>query len=502
MANIQTYIEVFGRTKQQTEKLGGTKGAAFLGKLVHYVGDKYEEMGEAWLDIVSPHCMLILGKRGTGKSYTLGVIAESFGMLEERYRERISVILVDTMSVYHSLKVPNINKFEVNRLKDFGNWQPRDFRDYVKIFVPRLTVERLKLDNHRIVYDKLLQLPLKEVDVYDWLTIFGLKATEPVGVLLTKVINDFKSARVNYGFDDLYMAIDNYRAAEPQTKQALKALFENIEKLGLFEKTGSSYEDLIKGGQLSVLDISYLGRMGGYDLRSLIIAIIARKLLGDRTLYTTVEMQSEAGLIDAAISKDIAKEHPLMFMLIDEAHLFLPARDMEKTLASDILIDWIKLGRHPGLSLILATQEPSALHDSAIRQADVILSHNLTALDDVAALSKAKQTFQTARTDISEIVSKMEFKRGLAVLMDDKTRSTQLVMVRPRLTLHTGVDASAIPLEELDRFESGQKKEEPKKTEPAHAAPQSQPEKIPEKQPVQASTQTREPIRVIRPRPV
>jgi hypothetical protein len=48
-------------------------------------------------------------------------------------------------------------------------------------------------------------------------------------------------------------------------------------------------------------------------------------------------------------------------------------------------------------------------------------------------------------TDIQKIVSTMEFKRGLAVLFDDKTRKIEMLRIRPRLTLHTGIDANAIP---------------------------------------------------------
>ena len=61
-----------------------------------------------------------------------------------------------------------------------------------------------------------------------------------------------------------------------------------------------------------------------------------------RTLYTTLEMQAEANLIDEEVAKDITKEHPLVYMMIDEAHLFLPAKG--KTIATDALIDWMDSG--------------------------------------------------------------------------------------------------------------------------------------------------------------
>ena len=57
------------------------EGCCYIGKIVTYPAGRYEESGSVYLDITSPHCMLVVGKRGTGKSYTLGVIAEGFGLL-------------------------------------------------------------------------------------------------------------------------------------------------------------------------------------------------------------------------------------------------------------------------------------------------------------------------------------------------------------------------------------------------------------------------------------
>jgi hypothetical protein len=352
------------------------------------------------------------------------------------------------MSVYHSLKRANSIRSEIERMRDFGNIWPRDLSDATKIFVPQLTIDKVHTENKPLAYDEVLRLPLKDVDVYDWLSLFKLNPTDEVAVLLSRVIDELQRLREPYGFENIYGMID-VTDADTKTKSALKSLFYMIEKLNIFDSIGVPYNEIVKGGQISVLDLSYLGRISGYDVRNLIVALIGRRLLSERTLYTTLEMQAEAGLIDLDITKDIAKEYPLVYMMIDEAHLFLPAH--EKTLATDILIDWIKLGRHPGLSLVFATQEPSALHESAIRQCDLMIAHNITSEDDVAALGRAKQTFMRGGADIQKIVSTMEFKRGLAVVFDDKTRKVVMCRVRPRLTLHTGVDASAIPLTELQR---------------------------------------------------
>ncbi len=442
-----TRYEIFGREEKAVKKFD-KKGCCYLGKVVSYPVGRYEEVGAVYLDLTSPHCILILGKRGTGKSYTLGVIAEAFGLLEKEYRDRISVLVVDTMGVFHSLKKANTNRAEVDRLREFQALSPRDFEDYARIFMPRTTIDRFKQDGQNIYYDGVLEIPIKDVDVYDWLTLFDVKPTDLVGILLVKVIDSLLSSASIFGFEEIYQEIDRQRSEE-HVKESLRNMFGMIERLGVFGRTGTPYKKIVKGGQLSILDISYLGRIGGFDVRNLIITIIARRLLSERILYATLKMQSEANLIDVEISKEVAGEHPLVYLMIDEAHLFLPSNT--RTLSSDILIDWIKLGRHPGLSLVLATQEPSTLHETAIRQADIIIAHNVTSYDDISALGKAKQSFMNGSKDIQKIVSTMEFKRGLAVIFDDKTRKIERCMIRPRLTLHTGVDASAMPDEQLNR---------------------------------------------------
>ncbi len=398
-------------------------------------------MGKTYLDIVSPHCMLVVGKRGTGKSYTLGVIAEEFAKLKEKYLKRVSLILVDTMSVFHSLKKENTDQNERQIMERF-DIEPECWKEKIRILVPRTAVDEAEKDDRELHYDEILKLPLSKVEVHEWLDLFDLDITEYTGTLLSQVITDLKDDREYFSFQDIYQKIEG-QDAEKERKETIKNLFGMIEELGLFSERGMD-EQLVEGGKITVLDISYLGRLGKYQLRNLIVSIFAREQMSKRTLHTTLEMQSQADLIDSDTVKEITEAHPIIYMLIDEAHLFLPSG--EDTISSDPLIDWIKLGRHPGLSLIMATQEPSALHPTAIRQSDMIIAHNMTSKDDLDALKVAKQSYM--RKGLDEMIGKMEFKRGLAMILDDKKRSLQLCRVRPRHTLHTGVDASALPPEE------------------------------------------------------
>ena len=425
-------VEIFGRTAEKV-KNHGARGCGYIGKIVSYPGGRYEEIGEVHVDLTEPHCMLVLGKRGTGKSYTLGVLLEGFSLLEPEVRNRLAIVVVDTMSVFHSLKTANNEPWECNRMKDFKDLCPRPL-DNVKIALPKLAEERMMSRGVQPFKDVELTMRPWEISHDSWMSLFGLKPTDAHGSLLLDVLSRVEEKEREWGLGDIRRELADAEGALEE-KRGLLSLLDMVEASKIFS---SSKGSLVEPGVITVLDISYMGRFGGLDLRAFLVSHIAKMLLKERTLQTTMEMQSQAGLVSPAQSSDF----PLVWLVIDEAHLFLPSGGT--CLSTGALIDWIKLGRHPGLSIVLATQEPSALHDTAIRQADLVISHQITAEPDVAALAKARQSFMTKDRDLASLVSMMDSRRGLAIVFDDKTRKMEYCMIRPRVTLHTGMDASAL----------------------------------------------------------
>ena len=439
-----TRTEILGRDRDKLRNLG-KKGCAYIGKVVSYPAGRYEEVGELFLDIVFPHCILVLGKRGSGKSYTLGVLAEEFAFLPSQYRNRLSVIMVDTMSVFHSLKKENNITDEIRRLPRFSNLQPVGFPEYVRSFVPKVTVERVRELGRTIAFDNILQLSLMDIEVHDWLTLFDLRPTEPAAVILARAMDNLNRSKKVYGFNDIY---DEIRAqfGDEYMKEGIINLFKMVERVELFDEIGTPFNEMVRGGQLTVLDLGYMGHAGGFDLRNLVVAILSRKLLQERTLYTTIEMQAEAYMTESAPDNKMRTHLPLVYLMLDEAHLFLP-RD-KKTLSSTPLIDWVNMGRHAGLSLIIATQSPSSIDPHVIRQSDIVVAHNITSSDDIEALNRIQQTYMKGSKDLGTLISTMDYMPGLSVVFDDKTRKVELCRIRPRCSLHLGLDASAIPLSE------------------------------------------------------
>jgi len=73
------YEIIAGRSSKDKEKYE-LHGTIFIGKNYVKFGKDISLANEVYLDVASPHVILVAGKRGSGKSYTLSIIAE--GLLD------------------------------------------------------------------------------------------------------------------------------------------------------------------------------------------------------------------------------------------------------------------------------------------------------------------------------------------------------------------------------------------------------------------------------------
>jgi hypothetical protein len=123
-------------------------------------------------------------------------------------------------------------------------------------------------------------------------------------------------------------------------------------------------------------------------------------------------------------------------MLIDEAHQFVPAG--RSTLAKEALIRWAKEGRQPGLSLVVASQQPSAIDAEVLTQCDIILGQKLTNSADIQAINSLSQDYMGG--ELKTYIRKLE-RRGEAVLVDDEQERVVMTQIRPRKSYHGGGEA-------------------------------------------------------------
>jgi len=423
------YEIIVGRSESDLKKFG-TKGTILLGK--HYIkmGRTTSLSNEVYLDMLRSHVVFICGKRGGGKSYTMGVIAEGMADLEPEIKDNLSIILLDTMGIYWTMKYDN------HKEKDLlDGWGLKPKKLDPKIYTPVGYFKQYK--DKGIPTDHPFSIQPSELDAGDWNMTFGIDSHEPVGVLIERVIHDLKDKNKSFGIKDIIKAIDSYKDAEQSTKNAAKNQFTNAENWGVFADEGTPLKDLAKGGQITVLDVSCYATMpNSWNIKSLVIGLVAQKLFIERMIQRKDEEFEDIHKATHYYTDEEKKkkDYPLVWLVIDEAHEFLPVRG--KTMATDPLVTILREGRQPGISLILATQQPGKIHTDVMTQSDTIISHRITAKLDTDALGMLMQSYM--RKGLSELLDNLPRQKGAALILDDNNEKIYPMRIRPRFTWHGG----------------------------------------------------------------
>ncbi|MBU0635997.1 hypothetical protein KKE06_03150, partial [Candidatus Micrarchaeota archaeon] len=298
-------------------------------------------------------------------SYSMAVMLEEMARQPPEIRSRISAIAIDTVGIFWTLKIPNKRE---NKLLE--EWDLKPAATNVKVMVPKGKIDFYKKND--IPVDGVFTLKSSELDAEEWLALFKLTWKDPDGVLLTRIIENLKEKLgTYYGLEDIIKAVQNDKESERVTRQAVVSRLKAAKSWGLFEKTGTRIKELVRPGQLTIIDVSaYRQAIGMEGTRDVIVALVGKKLFEERMLYRKEE---ESKLI-AGMKRE--SKMPIIWMFIDEAHMFMP-KD-EDNVALHVLLEWVRVGRQPGLSLVLATQRTNKIHPDAISQADIFISHRMT----------------------------------------------------------------------------------------------------------------------------
>jgi ABC-type dipeptide/oligopeptide/nickel transport system ATPase component len=169
---------------------------SFVNKGLAYIGKGYVKMGQytslsnkIFMDIIRSHVVLVAGKRGSGKSYTLGVIAEELSNLPKEVSQNIASLIFDTMGIYWTMKYANEKDKEL--LQEWG-LKPKNLK--VKVFVPYGFYE--EYTRKGIPADEKFALDVCEMNAEDWILTFGLDIINPVAVLIERTIIKLKEKKI------------------------------------------------------------------------------------------------------------------------------------------------------------------------------------------------------------------------------------------------------------------------------------------------------------------
>lgn len=414
---------VVGRSESKTEKHGKLY-AGFVGKVFKKNRDQVELKENVFLDLNEPHMMVICGKRGYGKSYTLSIIAEELMNLDQKVRENLSIIIIDAMGIYWSLQ--ERNKEQEKLLHEWG-LTPKKFP--ITVYYPYGLKD--KYSKYQEFFHKGFKLYPSELTLSDWLFLLDIKETQAQTGLLSKLIKKVRAEHSKfYSITDMLLALENTEEAE-NIKSALERKLEKADTWGIFSDRGEEIEEIFKGGEAIVLDLSGAGELP-WNVRTTLTAIIARKMYSKRALARNIEE------IQRRYNEKFTTSTPLVWLFIDEAHIFAPST--EKTAATAPLLEWVRQGRRPGLSLVLATQQPGALDSRILSQCDTLIIHRLTAGQDSKVIGARISEIHGSKS-IMHYMKVLPKEPGFAIIMNDQTEDIVPIKIRPRQSLDSSGSA-------------------------------------------------------------
>lgn len=423
---------------------------------------------ELWLDVSGEQVVGIFGKRGTGKSYTLGVLIEGLAVRDKAgplaiHSTARGALVFDIMDIFWTSQIPLTDDASPEVQKQFsamkrGGYTPQDLT--VQNWIPA-GFERPDIDPPGLAS---LRIAPSILSIDDWGALFDVNIyTEPRGMLISDLISHVGeggystatghriAANPDYSLVDLLSCLDAATFVDSYDRSTVRAVRQRLEsyaRLPVFQGSPTTLNDLICPGGVSVL---MLGRVPD-ELKQVLVSVLLKQILRERGEASFAQKRldlqpditdEERKRLDLAVSQRI----PRTWVMMDEAHVL--AGTGEGSVARDALIKYAKEGRNFGLSLAVATQQPSALDSRLMSQVETMICHQLTAAKDSSTATENMKSpppdeirVDGEKADVRRILQRLE--QGQAVFSCGNAPSlTRLcvVAVRPRISAHGGYEA-------------------------------------------------------------
>jgi hypothetical protein len=444
-----------------------------------YLGKQAETpFRNVWLDTRGAHVVYVMGKRRSGKSFTLGVLAEGLvGQSWIRQGELCQgVLILDTMNVFLTMPFAVDETFSADAkpVKELRKWKLDLENVSLTLFRPRGT------ETPSGVSSTVISLRPSDLGPDEWCGLFEADPfADPLGHIITELyakvaIDGYVDSRTgancppnpNFLLQDLLDALENCRDFDRyhrDTRESLRRRLDMVRRAPIFSDTGLEIGQLLKPGHVSVLLLRELDQ----QMRAVLVALIVKKVMQLRGLAEQQERMipvhtaradklessdTEASALERHLAEEAASKAaqgiPRSWIIIDEAHNYIPAHGTVPSRKP--LKKYVDEGRNLGLSIVVATQQPSGLDPSIQRNADILLVHALSHRDDIAAAEGMINTAPPSevvldvkqKTDIGRAFEGLvrSLPLGYALASTDRANRLYPIRVRPRVTVHGGTD--------------------------------------------------------------
>lgn len=405
----------------------------YLGKVLETATGSSIVGADAYLDTSFPHVVYITGTRGSGKSMDLGVLLEGLNAVEPSPISLgvtpVTTFLIDTQSQFWTLRYAPQGEEGASQVAQLAQWNLRPAPLVrTQIFVPPGSVTFLGDE---------LPLKLRPRDVLhgEWCGLLGQEVYGPQGHLLAEVLD--RLADRDFEVDDMIRVLREGRftsSVADTSRNVVIYRLTDYAATGLFGGDGIDVEKLLIPGQCNI----FMLRDIRDEDKALVTALLARQLFTIMGRYHQQRRVSDFfGM--AAPNHGFPSR---VWLLVDEAHVVCPSQGSSP--ARGALVEYVKRGRDAGLSLVLATQQPSAVDDRVLSQVNLSFSHRLTFQSDISAAiaripTKTLNGMRVGGTKIPDFGDVLRLlEAGQCFVGDHSTSRTVLLQMRPRVTAHGG----------------------------------------------------------------
>jgi len=431
-----------------------TSEFVYLGR----IAERRDYYRKAFFDVGKAKVVAILGKRGSGKSYTLGVLMECLASESgqtSNLKHRPAVVLLDTLNIFWTcVFAPNLEMEH----------------DSVKIQLKNLKIWELspeKLSNVNILVPagfgtestpsmaKEFYIETSEILPQDWAFLLGLDLfRDPMGQLLNtayeKVTDEgwiLKEKKIlpqeKYAVSDLIDCILHDKEISSKrsgfhvnVRRALASKLKSIQQYPLFSTKGTEIADFLKSGTLTILLLADVPS----DIRCVIASILFRKFVVLRRTSSLLKKREIVGDIKKHLNMSVL---PLLWVMIDEAQNIIPAESF--SISSPSLVELVRVGRNFGISVAFTTQQPAAIDQRIMAQVDTLIVHKLTVATDIDKIEKNSKTAPPDTVSYGERTLQIPslFRTlpiGYAIVSNESTSREFIMQVRERVTVHGGFE--------------------------------------------------------------